>query len=314
MEIDESRVWWQQEGTLREILPHVSQSWRCEEQIERCDYLSKAANKASSAYFQHRRHLGQLNETEVSGRSDRQAIRELLVRGLSVDGSGALCRSDPVRQLAELRPYILNHQTLLREEYDPGQLATHIEREASREHRQLENAFRRYSEAPGDEARLEPLLKKIAEILYIVRNNIAHCEKTPKGPDIAKRERDRLVSEVAASVIEELFDLMFDRPSQRLAVYGTLAPGGANTSQLVGLDGCWGDGNVTGRLSMRDGFHSFGWEYPGDEVPVKVLSSPRLRAHLAGLDRFEGPRYCRILVPVRLAGSLAVCNIYEGRA
>lgn len=315
MDIEETRAWSRSEDTLQSILSLVNQSCRREEQVERCDWLSKAVNKAANCYFQHRTRLGQLNETEKKkGRSDNQAIRELLLRGLSVEGVDGLCRSEPLRRIAELKPYILNHETLLREGYDPNHLTDRIEREASDQHRQLENAFRRYVEAPADETLRESLVKKVAQILYIVRNNIAHSEKTPKGPDLIKRERDRLVSGIAADVFEELFDLLFSGHTQRLAVYGTLAPGGTNASQLASLGGRWEEGTARGRLSLRDGLHSFRWEYPGDDVAVNVICSPALRRYFPVLDKFEGPRYQRSLVPIRQASGLSVCNIYEGRS
>ena len=156
-------------------------------------------------------------------------------------------------------------------------------------------------------------MKKTAKLIYIVRSNIAHSEKTPQGPDLSKSERDRLVSEVTARVIEELFDSFFDRPSQRLAVYGTLTPDGPNASELAGLEGSWHEGTVHGEVEQRYGFLEFNWSTAAEVVPVKVLSAPRLSERFDRLDRFEGPRYRRILVPVRVDGNLSVCNIYQGR-
>jgi len=39
--------------------------------------------------------------------------------------------------------------------------------------------------------------------------------------------------------MEKVVDLLFDRPSRRLVVYGTLAPGEANESILAGVQGAW---------------------------------------------------------------------------
>lgn len=309
----DAMTWWRREDTLKAVLPFINASRRCGEQIERCRSLTLAVDKASS-YLQRVRQLGQPNEMENRDVSLAKSIQELLLRGLSADGAHGLCRGDSVRRLAELRPHVLDHHTLLRKQYDPHYLTDEVRDEASEEHQQFERALRRYSETPGDAALREPLLKKIAKIVYIVRNNIAHSEKTPNGPDVAKRQRDRAVSEAMADVIDELFDLMFDRPSRRLAVYGTLVPGGANASHLAGLGGAWSDGATTGRLELPEGLHSFTWEYPGTDLPVKVLCSSQLQAHLPVLDAFEGHSYCRILVPVRLPSGLVVCNIYEGRA
>ncbi len=68
-----------------------------------------------------------------------------------------------------------------------------------------------------------------------------------------------MVSELTARVIDDLFDMFFDRPSQRLAVYGTLTPNGPNASELASLEGEWHEGSVQGVIEQRDGFLEFRW-------------------------------------------------------
>lgn len=86
---------------------------------------------------------------------------------------------------------------------------------------------------------------------------------------------------------------------QRLAVYGTLAPGRSNHGQLDGLTGRWIDGWVRGEL------HEEGWGaaygYPaivlyddGSPVSVQVFESNDLPAHWERLDEFEGSAYRRV--------------------
>ena len=118
--------------------------------------------------------------------------------------------------------------------------------------------------------------------------------------------------------LEEELEACFGA-SRRLAVYGSLAPGEANHHVVASLAGEWRDGFVLGEL------HPTGWGaalgYPairldpqGRRVPVKLLVSDALPAQLERLDDFEGPEYCRKLVPVRDAtGVIAVANIYEAR-
>lgn len=88
-----------------------------------------------------------------------------------------------------------------------------------------------------------------------------------------------------------------------LAVYGTLAPGRSNHHVVAHLRGAWTDGQIEGDL------HPTGWGailgYPafcpragGPAVAVKVLTSAKLPSAWPGIDRFEGPEYRRILVPV----------------
>jgi hypothetical protein len=110
-----------------------------------------------------------------------------------------------------------------------------------------------------------------------------------------------------------LFDIFFDRPSQRLAVYGTLTPDGPNASELASLEGEWNEGSVQGVIEQRDGFLEFKWSTAAQVIAVKILSAGRLSERFVRLDRFEGPRYQRVLVPVIIDGKLSVCNIYQGK-
>jgi gamma-glutamylcyclotransferase (GGCT)/AIG2-like uncharacterized protein YtfP len=107
---------------------------------------------------------------------------------------------------------------------------------------------------------------------------------------------------------------------RRLAVYGSLAPGRANHSQLRDLLGEWHSGlSVTGELVRRGwgadlGYLALLWSATGPDVPVQLFVSEQLPLHWARLDEFEGPDYLRILVPVASAGVVvAVANLYAAR-
>lgn len=107
---------------------------------------------------------------------------------------------------------------------------------------------------------------------------------------------------------------------QRLAVYGTLAPGRPNAHVLSPLRGTWTPGVVRGTL------YADGWGaalgYPGivldpdgPAVPVQLFTSEQLPAHWARLDDFEGEGYVRVRVPVRLdddsaGGEVVAAMIY----
>jgi len=110
-----------------------------------------------------------------------------------------------------------------------------------------------------------------------------------------------------------------DRPDQRLAVYGTLAPGRCNHHVLVPLGGRWSRGRVRGRpgrLGTRGGEPSLpalDLDPEADEVEVHLLTSRLLPRHWARLDAFEGPAYHRVLTPVLLRSGLTVANLYARR-
>jgi gamma-glutamylcyclotransferase (GGCT)/AIG2-like uncharacterized protein YtfP len=120
----------------------------------------------------------------------------------------------------------------------------------------------------------------------------------------ASRRAVRGIGEVGAArspLLRDLEDRF--RVHHRLAIYGTLAPGKPNHHIVQPLGGKWRDGFVEGDLL------AFGWGaamgYPallprlgGESVPVNLLTTPHLETAWEQLDRFEGPDYERLLVPV----------------
>jgi hypothetical protein len=315
-----TEVWWQKQSPylLDETLAFINSSRSRDEASGRCEDLCKALNKTWNAFFQYRKKRQQLNAKELDNqekgqRSDNQSFTELVLHGMSEQQATLFCGSDSVRCFATFTPHIMNHDTLLKKEYDPRNITDDVRKDASEEHGQLSRAYKRFSEEPTDPFLKAALLKKVAQLIYVVRSNIAHSEKTPHGPDLSKSERDRAVSEVTASVIEDFFDILFDRPSHRLAVYGTLVPDEPNASELAGLIGQWHEGQASGVIERRDGLLEFHWVITAEVVPVKVLWASQLEERFDRLDRFEGPRYQRSLVPVLIDGRRLVCNIYQGK-
>jgi gamma-glutamylcyclotransferase (GGCT)/AIG2-like uncharacterized protein YtfP len=100
---------------------------------------------------------------------------------------------------------------------------------------------------------------------------------------------------------------------QRLATYGSLAPGEPNHHQLEGLVGRWLDGHVDGQLRQAGwgaamGFPGLVLEPLGDPVPVHVFESPDLPDHWSRLDRFEGDGYRRVSATVHTTeGDMEAC-------
>ena len=104
----------------------------------------------------------------------------------------------------------------------------------------------------------------------------------------------------------------------RLAVYGSLAPGEANAGVLAPLSGSWCRGRVRGTL------HTVGWGaglgYPairldreGPEVSAWLFSSADLPGFWDQLDAFEGADYERVVTAVRVGDQQWEANIYRWR-
>lgn len=108
----------------------------------------------------------------------------------------------------------------------------------------------------------------------------------------------------------------FSRASCRLAVYGTLAPGGVNHGLIGGVPGMWARGTVRGirfviEYGPARGCPALRLDPAADLVEVWVFESPLLLSRWWRIDSFEGPAYRRVLTRVDIAaGVQVVANVY----
>ncbi len=104
----------------------------------------------------------------------------------------------------------------------------------------------------------------------------------------------------------------------RLAVYGSLAPGEANTHILEPLAGSWSPGTVRGTLhdagwAAAIGYRAIRLDPQAPEIPVKLFTSSGLPGFWAELDAFEGETYERVITPVAARGEVVDAYIYRER-
>lgn len=104
--------------------------------------------------------------------------------------------------------------------------------------------------------------------------------------------------------------------TQRLFVYGTLAPGRPNEHLLADVDGEWEPARVRGTLVQEGwgagmGFPAITLSEDADEVGGFLFVSDQLEDHWARLDAFEGDEYERVTVPVERAdGRKVAAQVY----
>lgn len=178
-------------------------------------------------------------------------------------------------------------------------------------HRSLVEATAQYDELHDRESR-KNVGFWLGGLLYVVRCNLDHGEKTPFGPDLAKAERDVEVLSVALPVVQDVVLRTLEHPEHRFAVYGTLRSGEPNHGLVADL-GAPTDGSVTGSIRQVDSYPVFRWWLEGDNVPVELYASPRLTgARWESLDRHERGSYRRLFVPTRIvaSGEHVVATIY----
>lgn len=305
--------WWKAEpvGGVSDVISLWNDARFESDSVRGFDVLSKAANGLWTQLNRYEKHNGFLPpECQAKGRGDTASFEQLLKTSLSNDEKRRIAESSELAALVNLRPTVMSHDVLRRENYDPMRIPDSIRKKASEKHSELADAFQKYSTTRSDEC-LDKVVKKLADLLFVIRSNIAHGEKTPCGPDLNKTRRDQEVCRCARPVMEMILCGIFDRPDRRLAVYGTLAPGGANHVRLSNLPGTWFDARLSGHVNARDGLPYFIWDLSDPEIRAKILDSEKLEQSWPDLDRFEGQSYQRMLVVVTVDGvGLSVANIY----
>lgn len=302
--------WWHDaklRGHLDGMLAHCndaldSSEWAPETHI--CDSYFRALNKYWNAFNYY---VAELKRGDISSFT-------ATLKAMHSESKTSIIDDAAVRDLITLTPPVMNHDALKKGGYIPGQEITDsLRRDATEEHRKSQSAFNDLLANRSEEA-VDRMLKRLAELLYVIRSNIAHGEKTPYGPDIQKAERDRLVSAMALPVQKLILDVLLDRPSHRLATYGTLQPGGTNSQLLEACEGKWESCKLNGELAEINGLPIFRYSPSGPAVNAKLLTSARLGQYWKALDRFEGKEYVRHLIPVRVNDAYVVANVYEQRA
>jgi gamma-glutamylcyclotransferase (GGCT)/AIG2-like uncharacterized protein YtfP len=107
--------------------------------------------------------------------------------------------------------------------------------------------------------------------------------------------------------------------TDRLFVYGTLAPGRPNEHVLKDVAGTWAPGVVRGDLTQRGwgaglGYPALVLRSDGPDVPGLVFTSDALADLWSELDRFEGPEYARVTVSVALdTGAAVLAFVYVAK-
>lgn len=99
--------------------------------------------------------------------------------------------------------------------------------------------------------------------------------------------------------------------TERLFVYGTLAPGKPNEHILADVPGTWAPATVRGRLRAEgwgaaQGFPGMVPDENGQIIEGLIFASDELAAHWSRLDEFEGPGYQRVPIRATLADATTV--------
>lgn len=294
-------MWWNAptyDGTVATALGHLNEARDSDgPAVDKCDLYFKALNQLWNGLG----HLMRLTH------SDTPRLIALL-QALPPEGSVRVLGSQELGNLLMLEPLVMNHFRLNDHGYRPGDaISSVLLKKATEEHADLKKRHTSWREQRCD---VDRVLKSLAEFLYVVRSNIAHGEKTPYGPDFEKARRDEQVALTVIPLQEILLNELLDRPSEKLVVYGTLKPGEVNASVLHCVPGEWRNCTIRGWVQPGSDIPEFRWDSTGGVIRAMMLTSLGLKAEWSRIDRFEGARYKRRLVPVLLESARSVANCY----
>lgn len=231
-------------------------------------------------------------------------FQKMIEDGLEPNQRHEFLKSDELKNFVFFKPQVMNMNTLRRHRYRPNvDIEPKLLKKATKEHHKLELSYNR-----GDDDLV--LLNKTTGLLYIVRSNIVHGEKTPYGEDTKKKEHDKSICNVVVPLQFLLIDLLLNSPIQKLISYGTLAPGMPNNSILSDLQGSWEKCWINGYIDKVDGFSFFHWDTSKPWIELQLFVSSGLPEKWSLIDGFEGSSYKRRLIPAKTNTGITVANIY----
>ena len=291
-------------GHVAEAINHFNHALALKDQhsssVDVAQAMFNALNKLQTEWL--------INQSEQIG--EVKAFQTMILSGLPLQSRGTFLQNTHTQSLVTLEPKILNHHTLRHGGYKPDVPVTpRLARDASEAHRKLETAYHDLEQEGSDEVS-KRVIERLAELLYVVRSNIAHGEKTPYGPDLNKRERDKQVCACIVPLQELLLDMLLGQPSKKLVSYGTLSPGQPNHSLISDLRGEWKECVIRGVMNQKDGLSRFSCNPAGSEQTESLFTSDDLPNNWNRIDRFEGKEYRRQLVPAKTQASIAIGYAY----
>jgi gamma-glutamylcyclotransferase (GGCT)/AIG2-like uncharacterized protein YtfP len=271
--------------------------------VEVSSYLFHALNKIQTEFMLH-------EDDQTMG--EVKAFQTMILKGFRAGDRAEFLYSEELKRLVLFKTQIMNHDTLRRHGYRPDiEINQNLIKYSTQEHQKFVIAYKDLDlQSQRDKEIENRVLKRAAELLYVVRSNIAHGEKTPYGPDLKKSKRDEQVCAVVMPLQFLLFDLLLDSPERKLIVYGTLAPGEPNHHIISDLEGEWDTCIAEGDLIDFNGLMLFRWKPSGKRLEMKLFISPDLPKQWAKIDKFEGFYYKRRLIAAETDRGVSVANIY----
>lgn len=159
-------------GHIAEAIIHFNHALELKDRylasVDIAQAMFKALNKLQTEWLMNQ------SEQQIS---EVKAFQTMILSGLSLKARCTFLQATQTQSLVTLEPKILNHDTLRRGGYKPDVSVDHrLARDSSEAHRKLETAYHDLEQVGTDR-----VIKRLAELLYVVRSNIARGERPLMG-------------------------------------------------------------------------------------------------------------------------------------
>lgn len=294
---------------ITDIVDKINKSENENYYVDKCDKLFSALEIIFGVYIRYATDNNKLSNWAKRQRqplSINCKLSETVNSLLTSEQKSSLFDLTIFKEIIHFKPLIMSDEVLEIYHYNPSNIPEELRERASETHL---NLIKEFNYKRQDNI---TLINKLCRLLYGVRSNLKHYGKTPFGPDIDKSERDESICQLIYPILTYIIDILLEEPSKKLLIYGTLKFGQPNSTLLDHLRSGNETAYIWGFVEHEDKlpFYTFTISSPMNKIDVELIINNSLPKYIDKLDRFEGDKYDRLLVPYEYNNNILVGNIY----
>ena len=233
--------------------------------------------------------------------SDNYKFRETIYHLTDSEQKKAIINSIFFKNLINFKPYIKDDKMLRQGKIHSDN--TRIRNEPDRNHIDLINSYNERKPAGT-------IINNLCKLLYMIRGNLNHGEKTPYGIDTEKVQRDKTVCEMIFPLLNIIMDIILDYPSKKLIVYGTLKKGEINQNIINDNKNERKNIKIFGSITFDEGLSYYNYSLANNDISAELIYKEKMELDFDRLSKFEGESYIKILVPYIIDNEILIGNIF----
>ena len=269
----------------------------------KCTHYFNVLEIIFGLYIDYANNLNKLSdEYKNSSGSIRSKFSETVIKLTTDDEKKLIIDSKPFNEIKNFRPHIMDDGILQHNRYDPKNISSEIREKSSKQHKTFVESCKNRDK--------HFIIDKLCKLLYMIRCNLNHCGKTPRGPDLGKHERDEKICTMIFPLLEIIVDILLEYHSHKLICYGTLRTGQINEIILKDINESSTRVNIFGTIKIENELPYYEFDNLRNKIPAELINNKLLYEKFDELDNFEGKSYKRKLVPYEWNNKIFVSNIY----